>query len=122
MQQSNADLAVIHVADNVILQHESPPAEADVFMMRFIGIGSIDRARNFARQQLLPRLLASRPIALDFRGIEVCTRVWLQTLLTDAVCMAKGGDYRIWICNASPSVQTSLDLLEIHADGANVES
>lgn len=62
-------------------------------------------------------LVASRPVELDFTGLELCTQSWLHALLFEPIRLAWALRVPIHVVNAVPAVREGLRFLESYALG-----
>lgn len=72
-------------------------------------------AQRLSRDTLAPRLLARKPVALDFRGVDVCTQSYLHALLFDVIRLAWALKVAVYALNTSPAVRSGLEMLENYA-------
>ena len=76
-----------------------------------------EKAAAMSREALQPELFARRPVALDFRGLDVCTQGFLHALLFEAVRLSWATRTPIYIENAAPGVQVGVRLVDNYARG-----
>ena len=74
-----------------------------------------EKAKGFAQEHLVPRIVKREPVLLDFTNIEVCTQSFVHALLFEAVRVAWALRSPIYIANAARAVKSTLDLLERYA-------
>lgn len=96
-----------------LLTFAAPPAGTFRSAVRLIE--GATEAEQAARTQLQPRLVQRTPIALDFRGIEVCTQSFLHALLFETLRLAWALQVPVYVENADPVVVSGLKLVEAYA-------
>ncbi|MGI5862944.1 MAG: hypothetical protein ACOX6T_12905 [Myxococcales bacterium] len=84
------------------LKFEEPPPAAQRFLVQ-VAVENTGKALEFAAKQLLPRLMAKKPVALDFRGIPVLTQSFLHALLYEPLRVAWALRTEFYIVNAEPA-------------------
>ncbi len=99
------------------LSFDTPPANAQRFVVKQSRAEDTGEARRFAEQVLTPRLVQKQPIALDFSGISVCTQSYVHALLFEPLRIAWATKTPIFVVHARPAVRSTLELLENYALG-----
>lgn len=100
---------------NKWLLFEGRPAEVLPRLVNYFTAEDTIAAQIFAREQLHPLILQRKPVALDFRGLDVCTQSFLHSLLFEALRLAWALRVAIYVDNASPAVRSGLQMLENYA-------
>ena len=72
-------------------------------------------AEKFSKTLLLPRLEKHIPVAIDFKGIRICTQSFMHALLFDSLRVAVKSKTKIYAKNVTPTVKDGLRLLQIYA-------
>jgi anti-sigma regulatory factor (Ser/Thr protein kinase) len=75
------------------------------------------QAQLFADRKLVPRIVRRQPVALDFRGLEICTQSFLHALLFRTVRLAWAERSAIYALNADPAVRSGIETVEAYALG-----
>ncbi len=92
------------------------PEDAQIFLVRLAGEDT-QKAAAFSESELVPRIVARKPIGLDFRGIKVSTQSFVHAWLFEALRIAWARKVKIYILNAEPAVRTIIETLENYALG-----
>ena len=98
------------------LRYEGRPADVPMIHVGF-ALEDTLRAKQYAQETFLPRLMARKPFALDFRGQDICTQSYLHALLYEPLRVAWAFQIPIFIENAGPAVRSGLAMLENYALG-----
>ena len=81
-------------------------------------------AEAFAKEQLMPRIVAKQPVVINFANISICTQSFMHALLFESLRVAWALQTPLYARNASDAVLDGLRLLESYAladeEGANV--
>lgn len=93
---------------------DDPPPAVARFAVDHLTENTIE-AEQLARDELQRRILARTSVALDFRGIEVCTQSFLHALLYETLRLAWAMQVEVYATNASPAVVSGLKLVENYA-------
>lgn len=91
-----------------------PPPTVARFAIEHLTENTI-QAEALAREELQRRILARTAVALDFRGIEVCTQSFLHALLYETLRLAWAMQVEVFATNAAPAVTSGLKLVENYA-------
>jgi len=75
------------------------------------------QAQAFADRKLVPRIVRRQPVALDFRGLEICTQSFLHALLFRTVRLAWAERCEIYVLHADPAVKSGIETVEAYALG-----
>ena len=95
---------------------DPPPPECQPLLVSFTAENA-QAARDLAQRELEPRLFSRQPVALDFRGLEICTQSFLHALLYSALRLAWARQVPIYVANANPAIRSGLAFLESYALG-----
>ena len=123
------------------LSWDSPPADVHPLLVKFVAEDTV-KAREVALNQLEKKILERRPVALDFRDLDIalpaddeepstvrphCTGVLIEQDVHgcapgpvhgfDALRLAWARGVKIYVVNAKPAVRGGLELLESYALG-----
>ncbi len=99
---------------NQWLRFEGRPATVLPLLIGFMAEDTI-KARGFSSETLQPAIIQRKPVALDFRGLDVCTQSFLHSLLFEALRLAWALQVPIYAENTSPAVRSGLQMLENYA-------
>ena len=99
---------------NQWLRFEGRPASVLPLLIGFTAEDTIAAGR-FSAEMLQPSIIQRKPVALDFRGLDVCTQSFLHSLLFEALRLAWALRVPIYAENASPAVRSGLQMLENYA-------
>lgn len=97
-----------------ILRYEAPPPELGPILVRLLAENAV-AAEELSRNRLVPMIQEHKPIALDFRGMEICTQSFLHALLFRPLRYSWAEGVPIYVANAEPAVLTGLQLVEGYA-------
>ncbi|HRE89528.1 MAG TPA: STAS-like domain-containing protein [Myxococcota bacterium] len=97
-----------------ILRYESPPPGVGPIQVRLLAENAV-AAEELSRNRLVPMIQEGKPIALDFRGMEICTQSFLHALLFRPLRYSWAERVPIYVANAEPAVLTGLQLVEGYA-------
>jgi hypothetical protein len=97
------------------LRFETPPAGTESFVVGAVveDIAGAERLAD-AMQKVLFRRQA---VAIDFRGLKVCTQSFLHALLFTVIRMSWALQVPIYIENAHPGVATGIKLVDNYSRG-----
>jgi len=99
---------------NKWLRFEGRPSDVMPLLVNFTAEDTI-AAQRFASAQLQPLVMQRKPVALDFRGLDVCTQSFLHALLFEVLRLGWALRVPIYVENASPAVRSGLQMLENYA-------
>jgi hypothetical protein len=98
------------------LRYEAPPTGVPILLASATAENT-EAAERLAREEIEPRLFRQEPVALDFRGVSVCTQSYLHSLLYRSLRVAWALQVPIFVLHADAAVKSSLALLESYALG-----
>lgn len=75
------------------------------------------KARALATTELIPRIVKSEPVALDFTNVRVCTQSFAHALLYEALRFAWASQTPVYILNATPVVRSALEQVQLYSQG-----
>jgi len=92
----------------------APPPGVPTFAVAHLVENTVE-AEELATSELQRRILERSPVALDFRGIEVCTQSFLHSLLYETLRLAWAKQVEVYAVNAAPAVLSGLRLVDNYA-------
>jgi anti-sigma regulatory factor (Ser/Thr protein kinase) len=98
------------------IRYDNGPPGAARFLVRRVAEDTA-AAAAFVAQQLVPRLIRRKSVALDFTGLEICTQSFLHALLFRAIRLAWAEHVEIHAANATGAVRSGIEALEDYALG-----
>lgn len=97
-----------------VLLYETPPTGINPVLVRFIAEDAV-AAEKLSRERFVPAIFGGKPIALDFRGMDICTQSFLHALLYRPIRHSWADRVPIYVLNAAPAVLAGLQLVESYA-------
>lgn len=97
------------------LRFEAPPPGTESFVVGSV-VEDIEGAERLA-EAMQKVLFRRQPVAIDFRGLKVCTQSFLHALLFTVVRMSWALQVPIYVENAHPGVATGIKLVDNYSRG-----